>query len=86
MNQLAVSLAGHDKNRVYAIVSENDEEVILADGRTRTLEKPKKKNPKHIRRIAHLPEEITKALGTVSRDSDLVHVLRLYQTYQKEKR
>ena len=84
MNQLAVSLAGHDKNRVYAVVSENDETVILADGRIRTLEKPKKKNPRHIRRIAHLPEEIVKALEDVSRDSDLVHVLRLYQTYRKE--
>ena len=86
MNQLAVSLAGHDKGVIYAVVSEGNGMVHLADGRIRTLEKPKKKNQKHIRRIVHLPEEIEEELVKVSRDSDLVHVLRLYQTFQKEKR
>lgn len=43
MNQLAVSLAGHDKDSVYAVVAEEGSMVLLADGRTRTLEKPKKR-------------------------------------------
>ena len=86
MNQLAVSLAGHDKGSVYVIVGEEDGVIRLADGKTRTLLSPKKKNPMHIRRICHLPEEIVRELEKVSIDSDLVHVLRLYQAYQKEKR
>ena len=85
MNQLAVSLAGHDKNSIYAIVSESDEAVCLADGRTKTLEKPKKKNPKHIRRIVHLPDGIREELGKVTQNSDLVHVLRLYQACLEER-
>ena len=40
----------------------------------------------HIRRICHLPAEVIRELEKTSKDSDLVHVLRLYQTYQKEKR
>ena len=43
MNQLAVSLAGHDKEHIYAIVREEGDLVCLADGETTTLEKPKKK-------------------------------------------
>ncbi len=86
MNQLAVSLAGHDKNSVYAVVAEEGSMVLLADGRTRTLEKPKKKNQKHIRRIGNLPNEVREKLQRVSQNSDLVHVLKLYQDLQKEKR
>ena len=86
MNQLAVSLAGHDKDSVYAVVAEEGSMVLLADGRTRTLEKPKKKNQKHIRRIGNLPNEGREKLQRVSQNSDLVHVLKLYQDLQKEKR
>ena len=86
MNQLAVSLAGHDKDSVYAVVAEEGSMVFLADGRTRTLEKPKKKNQKHIRRIGNLPNEVREKLQRVSQNSDLVHVLKLYQDLQKEKR
>ena len=86
MNQLAVSLAGHDKDSVYAVVAEEGSMVLLADGRTRTLEKPKKKNQKHIRRIGNRPNEVREKLQRVSQNSDLVHVLKLYQDLQKEKR
>ena len=85
MNQLAVSLAGHDKGSIYAIVREESGCVFIADGKSKTLQKPKKKNPMHIRRICHLPVEIIREMEKVSTDSDLVHVLRLYQAYQKEK-
>ena len=85
MNQLAVSLAGHDKEHIYAIVREEGDLVCLADGKTKTLEKPKKKNRKHIRRITHLPPGIGDKLQLVRQDCDLVHVLRLYQAYQKQK-
>jgi hypothetical protein len=86
MNQLAVSLAGHDKGSVYAVVSDSGRMVSLADGKGKTLENPKKKNAKHIRRICHLPKEIEEELEMVCRDSDLVHVLRQYQAFQKEMR
>ena len=86
MNQLAVSLAGHDKDSVYAVVAEEGSMVLLADGRTRKMKKPKKKNQKHIRRIGNLPNDVREKLQRVSQNSDLVHVLKLYQDLQKEKR
>ncbi|MCI9464984.1 MAG: hypothetical protein HFI48_14055 [Lachnospiraceae bacterium] len=48
---LASSKAGHDKNCVYVIIKEETEYVYLTDGRLRTIEKPKKKNKKHIQII-----------------------------------
>lgn len=53
---LASSKAGHDKNTVYVIIKEETEYVYLADGRLRTLAKPKRKNKKHIQIIKKYPE------------------------------
>ncbi len=48
---LARSLAGHDRGNHFIILAEAGEYVILVDGISRTLEKPKKKNKKHIQVI-----------------------------------
>ena len=47
----AVSKAGHDKGRMYIIMKEEVEYVYLADGKTRTIENPKKKKKKHIQPV-----------------------------------
>lgn len=46
--RLAFSKAGHDKGRLYLIIRQEGERVWLADGRTRGVLSPKKKNRKHI--------------------------------------
>lgn len=58
---LAYSLAGHDKGELYLIIKEEGDYVYLSDGRVRSLEKPKRKNKKHI--------QIVKVFG---RRSDIV--------------
>ena len=45
---LVRSLAGHEKDRLYIIIRQDEEYVWLVDGRNRTMEKPKKKKKKHI--------------------------------------
>lgn len=44
----ARSLAGHDKGKLYVIIKVEEPYVWLADGRIRTLERPKKKKLMHI--------------------------------------
>lgn len=48
---LARSKAGHDTGKVYVIIEVDDTYVYLADGRIRTLERPKKKKKKHVQII-----------------------------------
>ena len=38
---LAKSLAGHDKGKIYMIIREEKELVYLADGKNRTIERTK---------------------------------------------
>lgn len=76
--KLCVSLCGHDKGKIYVIIASDDEEVLLADGESRTLDRPKKKNRRHIQPIIHLPEDVREALGECT-DLTMKRALRLYK-------
>ena len=57
IGMLAVSKAGHDKETAYVIIDEEGEYVYLADGQVRTVDRPKKKNKKHIQVIKKVQME-----------------------------
>ena len=40
--------AGRDSGRFYAVIAAEGAELLLADGRRRTLANPKRKNPAHV--------------------------------------
>lgn len=44
------SQAGHDSDRFYLVVLQEGDFCYIADGKLRTLEKPKRKNKKHIKK------------------------------------
>ena len=46
VGMLASSKAGHDKDSVYVIIREDGEYIYVADGKSRTVERPKRKNKK----------------------------------------
>ncbi|MDE6387508.1 MAG: KOW domain-containing RNA-binding protein [Lachnospiraceae bacterium] len=76
IGMLAVSRAGHDSKTTYVIIGEDDEYVYLADGRIRTVDRPKKKNKKHIQIIKKVqmekPEEGFK-------DLEIKRAIKMYQ-------
>mgnify|MGYP001069469892 FL=1 len=51
VGMLASSKAGHDKDSVYVIIREDGEYIYVADGTSRTVERPKRKNKKHVQVI-----------------------------------
>lgn len=46
--QVLVSAAGHDKGELMAVTGTDGKRVFLVNGKSRRLEKPKAKNPKHL--------------------------------------
>ena len=46
---IVFSLAGHDKGRVYIVLDTEDGFVYIVDGKTKKLNKPKRKNLKHVK-------------------------------------
>ena len=56
--EFAIVKAGHDKGQIYLIAGTAGEYVFLANGSTKPVGKPKKKNRKHIQAIKNVPQEI----------------------------
>ena len=46
---VVISSAGHDKGRFMLVVGADGGKILVADGKERRLDTPKKKNIKHIR-------------------------------------
>jgi len=85
---LASSKAGHDKNTVYVILKEETEYVHLADGRSRTLERPKRKNRKHIQIIKKcpVPDFQDRIKAGLADDAEIRKVLEQYRTSIKKQK
>lgn len=45
---VVVSRAGHDRQQLFVVLGAEGEYVFIADGKSRTLEKPKKKKRMHL--------------------------------------
>jgi ribosomal protein L14E/L6E/L27E len=55
---VVVSTAGHDKDGIFAVIGfTHGEYALIADGKVRKLEKPKKKKLKHLEPIGTLEQE-----------------------------
>jgi ribosomal protein L14E/L6E/L27E len=76
--RVVISTQGHDEGRWYAILSVLDERmVLLVDGDTRKLAKPKKKQVKHLRALPlTIQVEGKGASGGPLADSDIRKALK----------
>ena len=46
--QIVISKAGRDKHRPLVVTGFDGNSVLVCDGKERPLERPKKKNPRHL--------------------------------------
>lgn len=49
--EIVLSLAGHDAGRLFVALGSDGDCLLLADGKERKLDTPKRKNPKHLRSV-----------------------------------
>mgnify|MGYP002510630789 FL=1 len=82
VGMLATSKAGHDKDSVYVIIQEDGEYIYVADGRGRTVDRPKRKNRKHMQLIKkkRMPEP-----GTGFDDLEIKRVIKEYLKEREER-
>ena len=48
---VVASTAGHDQGAIFYVIGMEGEYLILADGKGRSLEKPKRKKRRHIQKV-----------------------------------
>lgn len=69
------SAAGHDKDSFYVIVDIIDGYAYIADGNLRKLEKPKKKNAKHLK-----PTNTVIPMQEITTNKKLRELLKSFQS------
>lgn len=85
----AKSKAGHDHGKTYLIIEGTQETgkedfVMVADGVTKTLSKPKKKRTKHLQIILKYDEEIFDKMtnGQEIKDEDIKAAIGNYMNHE----
>ncbi len=79
---LATSKAGHDKKQVYVVINEDDNYFYLANGITKTMEKPKKKKKIHLQLIKNIPSEVIEDIENIETLDD-VKIKRILKSYNR---
>ena len=51
-SDIVISLAGRDEGKFFYVVDTEENYVLIADGKGRNLENPKRKKLKHVRRVS----------------------------------
>ena len=51
ISDVVVSTAGHDQGEIFYVIGMDDEFLYLANGKDRTLDKPKRKKRKHVQKV-----------------------------------
>ena len=79
---LATSKAGHDEKQVYVIIEELNNYYMVANGTTKTIEKPKKKKKIHLQLIKNLPDEVLDIYNDSKQLDDLT-IKRILKVYNR---
>jgi len=87
VGQVVYSKGGHDKGGTFIIISLEGEYVYLADGKRRTLEKPKRKKVKHVQPTKFVHHALQQKLEEKSYilNADIVKVLKEYSDKEGNK-
>ena len=62
ISDVVVSTAGHDKGQYFYVIGCDQTYLTLADGKGRTLEKPKKKKRKHTQKVLRSETRVAEKL------------------------
>lgn len=78
--QFVYSKSGRDKQRLFIIYDFDDDYVYIVDGDLRKLDKPKKKNRKHIQIVNEIDYNIKMKLdeNLYLNDADIRKALKAY--------
>ena len=61
-SSLVVSKAGRDQGQLFYVIDADEQYVYLADGKSRKLEKPKRKKRKHVEQVPRTESRIAEKI------------------------
>jgi ribosomal protein L14E/L6E/L27E len=79
---IAQSLAGRDKGEYFFVIAKDEKTVLLADGKHRTLERPKRKNLRHVK---ILPEDGAAQLSEQPTNAELRRTMAFFKAVREKR-
>ena len=62
ISDVVVSTAGHDQGEIFYVIDTDDQFLYLANGKDRTLDKPKRKKRKHVQKVLRSETRVVEKL------------------------
>ena len=80
VGDIVKSLSGHDKNDIFIVVDiDKNGYIAIIDGKYRQKSQPKKKNPKHLLKIAHDEDLFNKTNSPIVTNAEIYKAIKAYK-------
>ena len=80
VGDVVLSLSGHDKNRLYVVVAiDKIDKIVIIDGKYHLKDNPKKKNPKHLQKVAHDDFIIEKYNSKIATNAEIYKLIKAHK-------
>ena len=84
VGDIVMSLSGHDENRLFIVVGlDKNGYIAIIDGKYREKSKPKLKNPKHLKFVAHDESILTKVNSPISTNAEINKLIKAYKNIKE---
>ena len=80
VGSIVLSTLGRDRGNYYIVLAKEGNFVYIADGYVKTIEKPKKKNIKHLQLVCKNCDLLFKNLH----NCDIIHTIKNYKSTSKK--
>lgn len=85
VGDIVKSASGHDKNRLFLVVSiDKNGDIAIINGKHRKRSNPKFKNPKHLIKVAHSDELFQKANSPIVTETEIYNGLKKFNSQEIE--
>ena len=87
VGQVVYSKCGHDKGKAFIVTEIEEDFLYLTDGKSRKMDKPKKKKTKHVQNTNYYDDELKTKIenGEYLLDADFVKALKKYSDQKQSK-
>ena len=80
VGDVVISAFGHDQNRLYIVISiDKNGFLYIIDGKYRLRGNTKKKNPKHLQKVAHDDTIIEKVNSRIATNAEIYKMIKAYK-------
>ena len=84
VGDIVISTLGHDQNNIFIVTSiDKNGFLFIIDGKYRKRGNPKKKNPKHLQKVAHDDFIIEKINSPLTTNAEIYKLIKAYKNVKE---